>query len=223
MYTPTRKRSLKFTAVLTLVVLSLTGFSKGRHHGGGGSGGGGGCSSSHQDHDSSSSSTSGGSSGGYYDSSGGSSGGSTYDSSGGSTYDSSGGSTYDPSYGSDDDSSGGSTTGGSSYRRTHRPTSTPSGSGSTRAPEDGTVKLVGCATEKRPYATVEIGNPNSRTEKFTAWVTFLDADDSYLWSAESPEVSVPAHGRATARVPLREQYLKSVDHCEADEEAQLRS
>ncbi|MYW49195.1 hypothetical protein GT045_15605 [Streptomyces sp. SID486] len=199
MDTATRRRSLKFTAVLTLVVLSLTGFSRGRHHGGGG---GGGCSSSHQNHGSSTSSTSGGSSGGYSDSSGGSS--------------------YDSSYGSGDDSTG-TTTGGGSYRRTHRPTSTPSGSGTGRATQKGTVKLVSCATGKRPYATVEIGNPNRRTAKFTAWVTFYDAGDGYLWTAESPEVSVSAHGKATARVPLRKQYLDAVDHCEADEEARLRS
>lgn len=63
-----RGRRLRFTAVLALVVLTLTGFSTGRHHSSrhrsGSSGGGGGCSSSSQDHDSSSSSTSGGTSGG---------------------------------------------------------------------------------------------------------------------------------------------------------------
>ncbi|KOU77645.1 hypothetical protein ADK57_01960 [Streptomyces sp. MMG1533] len=57
-----RGRRLKFTAVAVLVVLSLTGFSSGRHgHGRKSDGGsGGGCSSSSQNHDSSSS-TSGGS------------------------------------------------------------------------------------------------------------------------------------------------------------------
>ncbi|GGM02677.1 hypothetical protein GCM10010129_52550 [Streptomyces fumigatiscleroticus] len=54
-----RGHVLRLTAVSTLVVLALTGFSTGRHgHGGGG---GGGCSSSSQDHDTSS--TSGGTSG----------------------------------------------------------------------------------------------------------------------------------------------------------------
>ncbi|WP_432184915.1 hypothetical protein [Streptomyces tendae] len=55
----TRGRALRFTAISALVVLSLTGFSTGRH-GHGGDGSGGGCSSSGQDHDDSSS-TSGGS------------------------------------------------------------------------------------------------------------------------------------------------------------------
>jgi len=62
----TRGRRLRFTAVLALTVLTLTGFSTGRHHSSrhGSSGGGGGCSSSSQDHDTSTSSggTSGGSS-----------------------------------------------------------------------------------------------------------------------------------------------------------------
>ncbi|MEU1045933.1 hypothetical protein ABZ400_12345 [Streptomyces sp. NPDC005897] len=54
----TRGRALRFTAISALVVLSLTGFSTGRHgHGGDG---GGGCSSSGQDHDSSSSTSGGG-------------------------------------------------------------------------------------------------------------------------------------------------------------------
>ncbi|MFE1749616.1 hypothetical protein [Streptomyces anandii] len=52
-------RRVRFTAVLAVVVLALTGFSRGhshsRHRSGGGSGGGG-CSSSRQDHDTSTSS-----------------------------------------------------------------------------------------------------------------------------------------------------------------------
>ncbi|MFJ9374345.1 hypothetical protein [Streptomyces sp. NPDC101455] len=57
----TRGRRLKLTAVLALTVLTLTGFSTGRHHSGsrhghGSGGGGGGCSSSGQDHDTSTSS-----------------------------------------------------------------------------------------------------------------------------------------------------------------------
>ncbi len=54
----TRGRTLKLTAVLALTVLTLTGFSTGRHHSssrhksGSGSSGGG-CSSSSQDHDTS--------------------------------------------------------------------------------------------------------------------------------------------------------------------------
>ncbi|WP_399886165.1 hypothetical protein ACGH7X_16890 [Streptomyces sp. BBFR51] len=56
----TRGRALRFTAISALVVLSLTGFSTGRHGHGHGGDGGGGCSSSSQDHDSSSSTSGGG-------------------------------------------------------------------------------------------------------------------------------------------------------------------
>ncbi|MBK3582018.1 hypothetical protein JHN63_51465 [Streptomyces sp. MBT65] len=64
----TRGRKLRFTAVLALTVLTLTGFSTGRHHSSrhGSSGGGGGCSSSRQDHDTSSSTTGGSSEGSSY-------------------------------------------------------------------------------------------------------------------------------------------------------------
>ena len=55
----TRGRALRYTAISALVVLSLTGFSTGRH-GHGGDGSGGGCSSSGQDHDGSSSTSGGG-------------------------------------------------------------------------------------------------------------------------------------------------------------------
>ncbi|MFE9927233.1 hypothetical protein ACFYQA_38725 [Streptomyces sp. NPDC005774] len=61
-----RGNTLRLTAVATLIVLALTGFSTGRGHGGSSGGdSGGGCSSSSQNHDSSS--TSGGGSHRDYD------------------------------------------------------------------------------------------------------------------------------------------------------------
>ncbi|MFJ7334755.1 hypothetical protein ACIQUU_16075 [Streptomyces sp. NPDC101116] len=197
-----RGRKLRFTAVLVLVVLALTGFSSGRGRGGshGHSGGGGGCSSSSQDHDSSSSSSSGGSYG-----SGGSSGG---------------------SYGSDDDdyygSSGGSSSGGGSYTRRPDHGSTPtssSGSGGRKALEDGTARLVSCATPARPYATVEVSNPNGRTADFSVSVTFED-DRGLTVVSRYGEVTVPANGRATVDVRVGGSGLvDSVDHCEVDRQA----
>jgi hypothetical protein len=56
----TRGRAVRFTAVIGFVVLSLTGFSHGRHHGIGKHHSSGGCSSSSQDHDTSSYTTTGG-------------------------------------------------------------------------------------------------------------------------------------------------------------------
>lgn len=187
-----RGRSLKFTAVIALVVLALTGFSKGRHHSSSrhGSGGGGGCSSSSQDHDSSSSSTSGGGS-------------------------------YDSSYDDDDDDSygsSGSSSGGSSYTRrpTYRstPTSSSTGSSSTL---DGTAKLLSCATEKKPYATVEVSNPNGREVDYWVDVTFKDAQDGELVQ-KSADVEVPAKGKATVKVHLYSSLIDQVDHCEVDPE-----
>ncbi|MBB6415384.1 hypothetical protein [Streptomyces sp. AK010] len=197
----TRGRRVRFTAVLVLVVLALTGFSSGRGRGGShghGGGGGGGCSSSSQDHDRSRSSTSSGISYG----SGGSSGG---------------------SHGSDDDDHGSSGGGSSSTRRPDygsTPTSSSSsGSGSRKALEDGTARLVSCATSARPYATVEVSNPNGRKAGFSVSVTFEDAQGITVVSRYG-DVTVPANGRATVDVRVGGSGLvDSVDHCEVDRQA----
>ncbi len=195
-----RGRRLKFTAVLVLVVLALTGFSTGRGRGGGhghgGGSGGGGCSSSSQDHDSSRSSTSGG---GY----------------GGGSYDSD-----DDSYGS---SGSGGSGGGSSYTRRPNYGSTPTssnGSGSRKALQDGTAKLVSCATPARPYATVEVSNPNGREADFSVSVTFEDAQGITVIDRYG-DVTVPAKGKATVDVQVGggTGLVDSVDHCEVDRQA----
>jgi hypothetical protein len=195
----TRGRRLRFTAVLVLVVLALTGFSSGRGRGGSHGhrgGGGGGCSSSSQDHDSSRSSTS---SGGAYGTGG--------------------------SYGSDDDddySGSSGSTGGSSYTRRPDYGSTPtssSGSGSRKALKDGTARLVSCATPAAPYATVEVSNPNGRTADFSVSVTFED-DRGITVVSRYGDVTVPANGTATVDVRVGGSGLvDSVDHCEVDRQA----
>jgi len=194
-----RGRTLKFTAVIVLVVLALTGFStgskgsrgsKGRHSSSHYGSGGGGCSSSRQDHDTSTSSTSGGS-----------------------------------SYGDDDDDTYGGS-GGSSYTRTRRPTyrSTPtSSSGGTAKPlKDGTVKLVSCANEKAQYATVEVTNPNNRETSFEVRVDFEDDQDLAV-GTNTVTVVVPAKGRLREKVRLRDStgyindgLIYEVDHCRAN-------
>jgi hypothetical protein len=202
-------RTLKFTAVLAMVVLALTGFSTGRHgHRGSSSGGGGGCSSSSQDHDSSSSNSSSSTSGG-----------GSYGS--GSDDDAYGGSTAD-SYGSTGSSGNRWSGGGSSYQRrpTHR--STPTASGSGKALMDGRARLISCATGTRPYATVEITNPNNREAEFQARVMFYDAQGSQLLMNSSATVTVPANGKANTEVKLAKRYLASVDHCAAELEAEVR-
>ncbi|MEU0336567.1 hypothetical protein [Streptomyces sp. NPDC006193] len=188
----TRTRTLRFTAVLALVVLSLTGFSAGRHHSRHGSGGAGGCSSSHQDHDGSSS-TSGG---GRYDDSAG-----AYDATGGGH-------------------GNGSGTGGGSYRRGATPRSTSS-SGGTEL-KHGKARLVSCATEKAPYATVEVANPNRREADFRVQVEFAGEQDTTV-ARNSARVTVPADGSARVHVdlvsasgPRDDGLIQEVDHCTVD-------
>jgi hypothetical protein len=169
----TRGRTLKLTAVLALTVLTLTGFSTGRHHSSSrhrSSGGGGGCSSSSQDHDTSTSS--GGSTGGSY--------------------------THRPN-----------------YRSTPTSTAT-SGSGSSSL-QDGTARLVSCATATKQYATVEVSNPNSRKATFSVDVTFKDAQDNEV-DFNYADVKVPANGKATVRVRVLGTSTP-VDHCEVDPRA----
>jgi hypothetical protein len=195
-----RGRGLRFTAVSVLVVLALTGFSTGRGRGGSHSsshgGSGGGCSSSSQDHDSSRSSST----------------------SGGGSY-SSGGS--GSSYGSDDDDDYGTSGGGSYNRRPNygsRPTSS-SGSGSGKALQDGTAKLVACATPASPHATVEVSNPNGRKATFSVSVTFEDARGITVVDRYA-DVTVPARGKSTVEVEVGGSGLvDSVDHCEVDRQA----
>ncbi|MEV7363478.1 hypothetical protein [Streptomyces sp. NPDC091299] len=183
-----RGRGLKFTAVLALVALALTGFSGGRHgsrsrHGSGG--GGGGCSSSRQDHDgySSSSSTSTGGSGGSV--------------AGGDSY-------------------GSASSGGIRTRRpTRRSTPTSTASGTAVSLADGTARLVRCASPARPYATVEVRNPNGRAGRFRGQVVFQDGRDTEV-AREFGDVRVPAEGRGTVEVALGPGLVDAVDHCRAD-------
>ncbi|MET8684610.1 hypothetical protein ABZV77_10390 [Streptomyces sp. NPDC004732] len=203
-----RGRILKVTAALTLSSLALTGFTTGRGHGGGsrhggGGGGGGGCSNSSQDHDSSSSSSSSGSSG---------------SGSSGSTTSGSGYDDDDDMYGS----SGGSTDGGSGGTRRRLPndrstaSSSPEGDGRT---EDGKAKLVRCATEAAPYATVKVTNNNAKAGRFWVSVTFVDAKGLTIIE-QSEKVKVPGKGKATARVEIGGGGLvDSLDHCEVDPQA----
>lgn len=174
-----------------LVVLTLTGFSTGRGgHGGGhgGDGGGGGCSSSGQDHDSSSSSSSGG--------------GSYKDDDHGADYD------YDYHYG------GGNTSGGSDGG-----SSGGSGSGTSRSPlRDAEAELVSCATAARPYALVEVTNPNARGGTFRVRVDFTDDETHSALDNASKDVTVRAGETQTARIPFTGS-VTALDHCEVVPEA----
>jgi hypothetical protein len=189
-----RGTTLRLTAVSTLVVLALTGFSS-RHggHGHGHSGGsGGGCSSSSQDHDSSSSSSS-----------------------------SSGGVSKDD-YDSGDDSYGSGSYGGGSggYRyRDRDDDDNRGGNGKAKSLDDATVELLDCASGSRPYSKVRVTNPNGRKGTFTVTVV-LRADREQTLDTVSTKVEVPANGSVTAKVRLPDPSVASeVQGCEPEPRA----
>ncbi|MES9522792.1 hypothetical protein [Streptomyces capoamus] len=187
-----RGHMLRLTAVSLLVVLALTGF-RSRGHGHSGGHGGGGCSSSSQDHDTSTSTSSGGGygSGTHHD----------YDDD------------DDDYYGDGDGDYGDDTSTGSSPTSPTSPTS-PS------AHEDGRARLVSCATAKKPYATVEVTNPNAGESGFDVHIVFEDADGMTV-NGTIKKVTVPAHGTRTVRIPVdnAEESAPRVDHCDLDEVA----
>ncbi|MGV9788289.1 hypothetical protein [Streptomyces sp. NPDC003435] len=187
-----------------MVVLTLTGFSSGRHGGGGHhGGGGGGCSNSSQDHDSSSGSDS------SVSDIDGSSGGGPYGDSPSSAY----------SLGASTDGSDGSDSGTYRSRPGRRSTPTASPGGTSRSLKDGTAVLVRCATTDVPYATVEVSNPNGREGVFTVRIKFQD-DHGRTVSDGSDEVSVPAQDRVRAMVHVNHMdRVREIDHCEVDPKA----
>ncbi|MFG3094108.1 hypothetical protein [Streptomyces sp. NPDC048202] len=195
-----------------MVVLTLTGFSSGRHGSGGHhSGGGGGCSNSSQDHDSSSGSDSSGS-----DIDGSSTGDPYDDAYGGGPYGDSPSSAY--SLGASTDGSDGD--GGTRRSRpARRSTPTASPGGTARSLKDGTAVLVRCATTDVPFATVEVRNPNGREGVFTVRVTFQD-DHGRTVSDGSDEVMVPAQGKVTGMVLVNHMdRVRDIAHCEVDPKA----
>ncbi|POX56924.1 hypothetical protein C3489_01290 [Streptomyces sp. Ru71] len=183
-------RGIRLTAVCTLVVLSLTGFSTSRGHGHHGSGSGGGCSSSHQDHDTSSGSSGGGA---YKDDD------DSYGSGGSGSY---GNSHHD--YDDDNDTTGGS--------------SGSSGATATESLQDATARLVSCATKKTPYATVEVTNPNATEGFFAVTIHFRDAKGEAV-RTQLDEVDVPANGTVTVREYVGADEAARVDHCDLEDAA----
>ncbi|GAA4808672.1 hypothetical protein GCM10023220_43980 [Streptomyces ziwulingensis] len=128
---------------------------------------------------------------------------------------------------SQDHDNSSSTSGGSAYKDDdeygdYDDTSTPgSGSGGSTVSvlQDATVKLVSCASADRPYATVEVTNPNSRSGTFSASVDFLDATHTTPLDFGYVDVTVPAGATRTAKVPVDAGHLDALDHCAADETA----
>ncbi|MFJ9537063.1 hypothetical protein ACIRPX_07395 [Streptomyces sp. NPDC101225] len=76
---------------------------------------------------------------------------------------------------------------------------------------DATTRLVSCATATRPYATVEVTNPNGTDGTFTVDVTFEDAGNAAVGS-RLDQVDVPANGTVTVRAYVSGGAAR-VDHC----------
>ena len=115
---------------------------------------------------------------------------------------SSGGGTH-RDYDDDDDDYGTSGSGGS-------------GGSASMSPQDATVELVGCASAKTPYATVEVTNPNASAGVFTVTLTFRDSTGAEVVS-RSEEVDVPANATMTAQVDVEDNTnLPRIADCAPD-------
>lgn len=94
-----------------------------------------------------------------------------------------------------------------------------SGDTSTPAPENAETELISCATEKAPYATVSVTNPNSTGETFTFDVTFLDEQGDEV-TRKTTEAYVPSNSSTEVQVKVGDAGLvPRIDHCTADEYA----
>ncbi|MEU6088976.1 hypothetical protein ABZ865_19550 [Streptomyces sp. NPDC047085] len=96
------------------------------------------------------------------------------------------------------------------------------GNGSSGYLEDATVELVSCATRKKPYATVEVTNPNDTGATFSVTVYYKDRRSKFI-DYEDVDVTVPANGTQTAKIPFNKAYLARLDHCEPQPNATVVS
>jgi hypothetical protein len=133
----------------------------------------------------------------------------------------------------DHDSSSSSSSGGTSGSRYHDYddddddyTGGTSGDSSSSDPtttlQDATVKLLSCASQNQPYATVEITNPNTTGGYFTVTVDFLDADSGRV-EQRNEDAYAAGNATATVRVDLSTPSVApKIDHCEAQPAAPAR-
>ncbi|MGW0423181.1 hypothetical protein [Streptomyces sp. NPDC003015] len=118
---------------------------------------------------------------------------------------------------SDSDSGGGC----SSSRQNHDSyTPRTAGTRSSSALEDGTARVVSCATTATPYATVEVTNPNGRQATFEVEFAFADAAGKPL-SSQTKQIKVPARGTSNVQVKAGQAVLAELDHCQVEPEADL--
>ncbi|MFH8936906.1 hypothetical protein [Streptomyces griseosporeus] len=187
--------NFRFLAVSALVVLALTGFSTGSHGSTGGSGKTGKSKSSTSRGSKSRSGGGGGCSSSSQD----------HDTSHDDTYNDTYDDSYDDNYG--DDAAGGTTTGTETATATGMP------------PQDAIVTLVSCASKKRPYATVQLHNPNDQDGTFDLTISFLDAKGRLL-DAETDDVDVPANETVTVKEYVGGKAAPKVTRCKVPDLAQ---
>ncbi|MFI5794099.1 hypothetical protein [Streptomyces sp. NPDC051677] len=79
--------------------------------------------------------------------------------------------------------------------------------------QDATVKLIDCATPTRPYATVQVTNPNATGAHFTVTVDFLDAGSTRL-EEQRTDTYIAGNETTTLQVDLSTPGVAAkVDHC----------
>ncbi|WP_030419399.1 hypothetical protein VM636_17395 [Streptomyces sp. SCSIO 75703] len=106
-----------------------------------------------------------------------------------------------------------STSGGGYRGGGHRGSTGTSSPSPTTQP--ATVRLVSCATAKRPYATVEVTNPNDRRRTFDVAVSFRDAEGLTIEDVVRSS-SVPARETIRVRLALTGAAPRTPDHCQTD-------
>lgn len=115
-----------------------------------------------------------------------------------------------------------SDSGGGSHlsRTTHPSAPTASPSHATAQPlKDGTAVLVHCANVEDPYATVEVRNPNGREGLFTVKTNFKNAR-GFILVDTGDQVSVPAKGKTTLRIPVASSgHVGEIAHCDVEPRA----
>ncbi|GAA0933765.1 hypothetical protein GCM10009549_57930 [Streptomyces thermoalcalitolerans] len=87
------------------------------------------------------------------------------------------------------------------------------------ARESATVRLLSCATKRKPYARVEVTNSSSVDGRFVVTVTFRDARDLKI-ASKREEAAVPADGKTIVKVPVpRRAPIAKVDRCDLSPKA----
>ncbi|MFL5995988.1 MAG: hypothetical protein ACJ736_17070 [Streptomyces sp.] len=120
------------------------------------------------------------------------------------------------------DSDGG---GGCSSSSQDHDSYTPSRTTSTRRTstlQDGTARMVSCATQATPYSTVEVTNPNSSRATFEVEFSFTDTSGRTLTSGDK-RIAVPARGTSRLQVQASGAVLARLDRCWVAPEADVVS